>query len=116
MTKTVRPWGHYKVLETDEIFQLKKLVVEPGMRLSLQSHSYRSEHWFILSGTALVEIDTQSYLLETGDSIDVKAGSKHRIACSSLVPLVFIEVQTGTSFEEEYIIRYSDDFGRETKD
>ena len=112
MTEFPRPWGHYKVLETEEGFQLKKLVVEPGRRLSLQSHEFRAEHWFIISGSAISEIDGTQNILGPGDSVDVKAGSKHRISCTSLEPLVFIEVQTGSSFDEEDIVRYEDDFGR----
>ena len=111
MTEFPRPWGHYKVLETEEGFQLKKLVV-PGRRLSLQSHEFRAEHWFIISGSAISEIDGTQNILGPGDSVDVKAGSKHRISCTSLEPLVFIEVQTGSSFDEEDIVRYEDDFGR----
>lgn len=112
MTKSLRPWGHYKVLETEEKFQVKTLVVEPGKRLSLQSHVHRSEHWFIVSGSGTAEIDGTQYSLGPGDSIDVKAGFKHRISCTSREPLVFIEVQTGSSFDEEDIVRYEDDFGR----
>ena len=112
MTESLRPWGQYEVLKTEENFQLKKLLVRPGMRLSLQSHMYRSEHWFIVSGTAKVEIDGVKNNVGPGDSVDIKTGSKHRISCISTEPLIFIEVQTGSSFDEEDIVRYEDDFGR----
>jgi mannose-6-phosphate isomerase-like protein (cupin superfamily) len=115
MSSVDRPWGSFTILETEENFQIKKLVVAPGMRLSLQSHLFRSEHWFIVSGTAYVEVDGESRELEAGASIDVNVGAKHRISCRSVEPLVFIEVQTGISFNEEDIVRYSDDFGRDTK-
>jgi mannose-6-phosphate isomerase-like protein (cupin superfamily) len=107
-----RPWGNYTVLHTDEICQVKKLVVNPGKRISLQSHEFRAEHWFIVSGQGIAELDGKEVEMGPGDSIDVPISSKHRISCSSDGPLVFIEVQTGSSFSEDDITRYGDDFGR----
>jgi mannose-6-phosphate isomerase-like protein (cupin superfamily) len=107
-----RPWGNYTVLYTDEICQVKKIVVNPGKRISLQSHKYRAEHWFIVSGQGITEVDDQKVEVAPGDSIDVPIGSKHRISCRNAEPLVFIEVQTGSSFSEDDITRYEDDFGR----
>jgi mannose-6-phosphate isomerase-like protein (cupin superfamily) len=108
-----RPWGNYTVLHTDEKFQVKKLVVNPGKRISLQSHKFRAEHWFIVSGLGTAELDGSHIGVSPGDSIDVPIGSKHRISCGESGPLVFIEVQTGTSFSEDDIFRFEDDFGRE---
>jgi mannose-6-phosphate isomerase-like protein (cupin superfamily) len=107
-----RPWGNYTVLYTDETSQVKKLVVNPGKRISLQSHKFRAEHWFIVSGQGTAELDDREIEVSPGDSIDVPIGSKHRISSCESKPLVFIEVQTGTSFAEEDIVRYEDDFGR----
>jgi mannose-6-phosphate isomerase-like protein (cupin superfamily) len=107
-----RPWGNYTVLHTDGICLVKKLAVNPGKRISLQSHKFRSEHWFIVSGQGIVELDGVEMQVQSGDSVDVPIGSKHRISCSSAKPLVFIEVQTGSSFSEDDITRYEDDFGR----
>ncbi len=107
-----RPWGNYTVLYTDETCQVKKLVLNPGKRISLQSHEFRAEHWFIVSGQGTAELDYKELKVGPGDSIDVPIGTKHRIASNSSDPLVFVEVQTGTSFAEEDIVRYEDDFGR----
>jgi mannose-6-phosphate isomerase len=107
-----RPWGNYTVLYTDETCQVKKLVLNSGKRISLQSHEFRAEHWFIVSGQGTAELDYKEIEVGPGDSIDVPIGSKHRITNNSSDPLVFVEVQTGTSFAEEDIVRYEDDFGR----
>ena len=107
-----RPWGNYTTLHTGENYQVKKLIVNPGNRISLQSHKFRAEHWFIISGEAVVEVDFVRIVVGPGDSIDVPIGSKHRISSGKLEPLVFIEVQTGSSFAEDDIVRYADDFGR----
>jgi mannose-6-phosphate isomerase len=108
-----RPWGNYTVLYTDENCQVKKLVVHPEKRISLQSHKFRAEHWFIVSGQGIAELDDKEIAVGPGDSIDVPIGSKHRISCGKSGPLVFMEVQTGSSFSEEDIVRFEDDFGRE---
>lgn len=107
-----RPWGNYTVLHSESNCQVKKLVVHPGKRLSLQSHKFRAEHWFVVSGEGTADLDGAEIRLKAGDSIDIPIGAKHRIACSSATDLVFIEVQTGSSFAEEDIIRYEDDFNR----
>jgi mannose-6-phosphate isomerase-like protein (cupin superfamily) len=107
-----RPWGNYTVLYTDSTCQVKKLAVNPGMRLSLQSHQFRAEHWFIVSGQGIALLDNLEISVKPGDSIDVPIGAKHRISCTSESGLVFIEVQTGTSFDEADITRFSDDYGR----
>ena len=112
MTSENRPWGSYLVLGSEESFQIKKIHVQPGKRLSLQSHAFRAEHWFIVSGRGKAELNGIEVDLLPGDSLDIPIGSKHRIGCSSDSPLIFIEVQTGSSFDENDIVRYSDDFGR----
>ena len=107
-----RPWGNYTILHTDENCQVKKLIVNPGRRISLQSHEFRAEHWFIVSGQGIAELDGKEISVGPGDSIDVPIGSKHRISSTRVSPLVFIEVQTGSSFVEEDIVRYADDYNR----
>jgi mannose-6-phosphate isomerase len=107
-----RPWGNYTVLYSDETCQVKKLVVNPGKRISLQSHKFRAEHWFVVRGQGITQLDGAEIILNPGDSIDIPIESKHRISCNSEMDLVFIEVQTGSSFEEDDIVRYQDDFGR----
>jgi mannose-6-phosphate isomerase-like protein (cupin superfamily) len=74
-----RPWGNYIVLYVSEHCQVKKLVVHPGKRISLQSHKLRAEHWFIVSGQGTAELDNTMILMVPGDSIDVPIGSRHRI-------------------------------------
>ena len=107
-----RPWGNYAILYTDENCQVKKLFVNPGKRVSLQSHKFRAEHWFIVSGEGTAEVNGKEIPVGPGDSIDVPIGSKHRISSGEQGALIFIEVQTGSSFAEEDIVRYDDDFGR----
>jgi mannose-6-phosphate isomerase-like protein (cupin superfamily) len=112
MSRTDRPWGYYEILQTSPIFQIKKLVVYPGKRLSLQSHKFRSEHWFVISGSGSAEIESQKTNLTVGTSVDIKVGEKHRLSANSTEELTVIEVQTGTNFDEDDIKRYEDDFGR----
>ncbi len=109
-----RPWGNYTVLHTDEKCQVKKLVVNPEKRISLQSHKFRAEHWFIISGEGIAELNGENFALKPGDTVNIDIGVKHRISSRGESDLVVIEVQTGDSFSEEDITRYEDDFGRVT--
>jgi mannose-6-phosphate isomerase-like protein (cupin superfamily) len=108
-----RPWGSYTVLHTDESSQVKKLIINPGKRISLQSHELRAEHWFVVSGTGLVTLNTLEFELYEGNAVDIRIGEKHRIECISKEPLIFIEVQTGSKFDESDILRFEDDYQRE---
>ncbi len=112
MTFEKRPWGNFTVIHKEPTYQIKQLVVHPGMRISLQSHEFRAEHWFIVSGQGVVELDGAEIHLKSGGCIDVPIGIKHRITCAGDIDLVFVEIQTGTSFAEKDIVRYEDDFGR----
>jgi mannose-6-phosphate isomerase-like protein (cupin superfamily) len=112
MTTESRPWGRYTILDTKDDCQVKRIEVEPGKRLSLQSHQFRAEHWFIVAGTATAQVGESISQVTIGQAIDVLTGVKHRIANTSESLLVFIEVQTGSSFDEDDIVRYDDDFGR----
>ena len=108
-----RPWGNYTVLDDDEPdHKVKRMVVHPGKRLSYQRHSKRAEHWFIVSGEARVTLDGVDIELVAGQAIDIPQGSAHRIANEGSTDLVFVEVQHGTYFGEDDIVRLEDDFGR----
>jgi mannose-6-phosphate isomerase-like protein (cupin superfamily) len=108
-----RPWGSYTVLDDDAPdHKVKRLVVHPGKRLSYQRHAKRSEHWFIVTGQALVTLDGREIELAAGEAIDVPVKSAHRIANIGSTDLVFVEVQHGTYFGEDDIERLEDDFGR----
>ena len=109
-----RPWGNFTVLdETAFDHKVKRIVVDPHMRLSYQQHSKRAEHWFIVSGTAIVTLDGVEHEVSEGESIDIKLGQAHRCENRTDQPVVFIEVQHGSYFGEDDIVRLEDDFGRE---
>jgi mannose-6-phosphate isomerase-like protein (cupin superfamily) len=108
-----RPWGNYTVLDDDAPdHKVKRMVVYPGKRLSYQRHAKRAEHWFIVSGKARVTLDGAVIDLQPGEAIDIPQGSAHRIANEGSADLVFVEVQHGTYFGEDDIVRLEDDFGR----
>lgn len=107
-----RPWGYYQVLSDSPDHKVKRIVVYPGKRLSLQRHRHRSEHWTIVSGTALVTRDSQEIPLNVGESVDIHLGAIHRVFNPGGEALVFIEVQMGDYFGEGDIERLEDDFGR----
>jgi mannose-6-phosphate isomerase-like protein (cupin superfamily) len=108
-----RPWGTFTVLD-DECadHKVKRIVVAPGKRLSYQTHQRRAEHWFIVSGVATVTLDGEVFTLEPGQSVDIAIGQAHRCENQGTEDVVFIEVQTGTYFGEDDIVRLDDDFGR----
>ncbi|MBY0548772.1 MAG: phosphomannose isomerase type II C-terminal cupin domain [Candidatus Obscuribacterales bacterium] len=110
--RTDRPWGSFFILDETNGTKVKRLLVNPGQRLSLQSHKHRDEHWVVVRGIATVTLDDQIRECGYGEHVFVKRGTRHRIACTSSEPVEIIEVQTGDSFEEEDITRYSDDYGR----
>ncbi|MDP2736763.1 MAG: phosphomannose isomerase type II C-terminal cupin domain [bacterium] len=107
-----RPWGHYVVLADELDHKVKRIVVNPQKRLSYQSHQRRQEHWYIVSGLAIVTLDGQEITLTAGQSINIPLQAKHRISNQGDEDVVFIEVQTGSYFGEDDIERYDDDFGR----
>jgi mannose-6-phosphate isomerase len=107
-----RPWGRYEVLDDSAGHKVKRIVVAPKRRLSLQLHHFRSEHWFIVQGTGVATLGDEERALAAGDSIDVPVRTAHRIANTGDVDLVFIEVQHGESFGEDDIVRLQDDYGR----
>jgi phosphoglucomutase len=107
-----RPWGSYTSLEMSETYQVKRINVNPGARLSLQSHRRRAENWVVVSGEALVTVDDQKVVVKKGESIFVPQGARHRMENTRKEPLVLIEVQNGDYLGEDDIIRYEDDYGR----
>jgi len=92
--------------------KVKRIIVNPGKRLSYQKHFKRQEHWFVVSGEALVTLDGEKIPLKAGQSVDIPCQAAHRIANQGKDPLVFIETQTGSYFGEDDIVRLEDDYGR----
>ena len=107
-----RPWGSYTVLDDAPHSKVKRITVTPGERLSYQRHAHRAEHWFVVSGRAIVTLDGVEHEVVAGTSIDIPLRAAHRAANPGPDPLVFIEVQTGSSFDEDDIERLEDDHGR----
>ncbi len=107
-----RPWGGYSSILNGSRFQVKKLFVKPGKKLSLQKHHHRAEHWIVVSGTAQVEIDGKVTMLSENESIYLPLGCVHRLANPGKILLELIEVQTGSYLGEDDIIRIEDEFGR----
>ena len=107
-----RPWGKYYVLADEPNYKLKRIEVNPGQRLSYQYHHHRQEFWTIIEGEAVVVLNEIEHQLKYGESIHIPLGSKHRIENRSSEPVVFIEVQTGTYFGEDDIVRLDDDYER----
>lgn len=110
--KDHRPWGHFEILSKDEGYKVKKILVNPGAALSLQSHEHRSEHWVVVEGSAKVSVDGVEKNLSVGESIYVPVGAVHRLENPSSEPLLIIEVQTGAYLGEDDIKRYEDLYAR----
>ena len=111
--KDHRPWGWFESLVIGERFQVKRIMVHPGAALSLQSHHHRSEHWIVVEGTAKVTIDDTVKLVSENQSVYIPLGSVHRMENPGKVPMVLIEVQTGSYFGADDIIRYQDVYARD---
>jgi len=107
-----RPWGWFETLILADRFQVKRIHVHPGAALSLQSHVHRSEHWIVVAGTARVTVDDEVKLLSENQSVYIPLGAVHRMENPGKVPMVLIEVQTGTYLGEDDIIRYEDVYAR----
>jgi mannose-6-phosphate isomerase len=107
-----RPWGSYTVLEDDSTFKVKRIEVLPGKRLSYQKHSQRAEHWYVVQGTAKVTRDDKEIIVRTGEAVDIPIGAAHRVENPGDENLIFVEVQIGTYFGEDDIVRLQDDYGR----
>ncbi len=110
--KDHRPWGWFESLVVGDRFQVKRILVHPGASLSLQSHFHRSEHWIVVEGTARITVDDEVKLLTENESVYIPLGAVHRMENPGRVPMVLIEVQTGTYVGEDDIVRYEDVYAR----
>lgn len=107
-----RPWGYYQVYADEPDHKVKRIVVYPGKRLSLQRHQRRMEHWYVLEGEAVVTRGDEELHLKEGESVNIPRGAVHRVRNPGTKDMAFIEVQTGDYFGEDDIERLEDDFGR----
>lgn len=107
-----RPWGSWHVIDVSKGYKVKRIHVNPGARLSLQTHKYRSEHWVIIFGKATCTINDTTTTAGPGDSIDVPQGAEHRLGNEGPEELIIVEVQHGPYTGEDDITRIEDDFGR----
>jgi mannose-1-phosphate guanylyltransferase/mannose-1-phosphate guanylyltransferase/mannose-6-phosphate isomerase len=110
--RVYRPWGHYEGLIQGDRFQVKKIQVRPGHKLSLQKHFHRAEHWVVVNGTAVVQRDADSILLRENESVYLPLGCVHRLENPGMIPLTLIEVQSGAYLGEDDIVRFEDTYGR----
>ncbi len=110
--KVYRPWGFYDSIAANGRYQAKRIVVNPGARLSLQKHYHRAEHWVVVQGTGLVTRGEEELTLSVNESVYIPIGVKHRLENPGLIPLEIIEVQTGDYLGEDDIVRFDDQYGR----
>jgi mannose-1-phosphate guanylyltransferase/mannose-6-phosphate isomerase len=111
--RVYRPWGYYEILDGAGGFQVKRIMVKPGARLSLQTHSHRSEHWVVISGVGTVTCADKVLELQANQSTYIPIGAKHRLENCGSEPLMIIEVQCGDYISEDDIVRYEDQYGRQ---
>ncbi len=111
--KVYRPWGYYHCIEQGERHQTKRIVVNPGAKLSLQKHHHRAEHWIVVKGTAMVTRDDEKILLTENESTYIPLGVTHCLHNPGVIPLEIVEVQSGSYLGEDDIIRFQDDYGRQ---
>ncbi len=107
-----RPWGSWHVIDVADGYKIKRIHVNPGCRLSYQTHEHRSEHWVVVFGTATCTIDGETFLAGPGHTVDVPQGARHRLANEHSEELVIVEVQRGHYTGEDDITRLEDDYGR----
>ena len=108
-----KPWGSFEIIDEGEKYTVKKIIVHPGGKLSLQSHEHRSEHWLIASGVAEIIIGEKIYNLKENDNIFIPRGSKHRLANLGSDNLIVIEMWFGDKLDENDIKRYEDIYNRD---
>ncbi len=111
----IRPWGRYDVLLDSTECKVKRIEVDPQQRLSYQRHEHREEYWTIVKGEALVTLNEKDISLKEGEQIHIPLQANHRIANPTDTPLVFIEIQRGSYFGEDDIVRLDDDYNRISK-
>lgn len=110
--KVYRPWGYYDSIDFGSRFQVKRIVVKPGAKLSLQMHHHRAEHWIVVSGTAKVTKGTEEFLVSENQSTYIPLGVRHRLENPGAIDLEMIEVQSGSYLGEDDIVRFDDTYGR----
>lgn len=113
MESDERPWGNYLVLADEKTHKVKRITVYPNKKLSLQRHKYRQEHWYLLCGKAEVTLNDKKIILPVNQAIDIPYQAIHRISNIGDENVQFIEIQTGSSFDESDIERLEDDYGRQ---
>jgi mannose-1-phosphate guanylyltransferase/mannose-6-phosphate isomerase len=111
-SRVYRPWGFFEGLTLDERFQVKRIMVRPGHKLSLQKHFHRAEHWVVVHGSALVTRDKEELLVRENESVYLPLGCVHRLENPGRIPLTLIEVQSGAYLGEDDIVRFEDTYGR----
>lgn len=109
-----RPWGCYEAIDSSARFQVKRITVNPGASLSLQMHYHRAEHWIVVKGTAQITCGDNIFTLHENESTFIPIGTKHRLKNPGMIPLEIIEVQSGSYLGEDDIVRFEDDYQRET--
>jgi mannose-1-phosphate guanylyltransferase/mannose-6-phosphate isomerase len=107
-----RPWGCYDLIGEGSRYQVKRITVKPGASLSLQMHYHRTEHWVVVSGTAIVQIGESQQVVSENQSVFIPIAKKHRLQNPGKLPLELIEVQSGSYLGEDDIVRFEDQFGR----
>ena len=107
-----RPWGKYDSVDKGERFQVKRITVNPGAKLSVQMHHHRAEHWIIVSGTAKITLDDKTFMLSENQSTYIPIGVVHALENPGKLPLEMIEVQSGSYLGEDDIVRFEDKYGR----
>ncbi len=107
-----RPWGTWEVLDGDDNFCVKRIMVKPQGKLSLQLHHHRGEHWIIVKGEAVVTLGEKLINVKADDAVYIPVETKHRIENKSSEPVEFIEIQTGDNLDENDIVRFEDIYGR----
>ena len=110
--KETRPWGTFEVLLDSKNYKVKRIIVEPGQKLSYQYHNHREEYWVCVQGFGLLTLDDNQFDFKVGQTVYIKLQQKHRIHNSGNTQLVFIETQLGEKCEEDDIVRIEDDYQR----
>jgi mannose-1-phosphate guanylyltransferase/mannose-6-phosphate isomerase len=113
--RVYRPWGNYEGIDCGQRYQVKRLTVNPGAKLSLQMHHHRAEHWIVVTGTARVTRGEEEFILSENESTYIPLGTNHRLENPGTIPLEIIEVQSGSYLGEDDIVRFEDVYNR-TKD
>ena len=112
METDIRPWGHYEVLLDETNYKVKRITVNPGERLSYQYHVHRQESWVGVQGVGVLTLDGYEYPMRPGTELHIPYHTPHMIENPGEEPLIFIEIQTGTYFGEDDIVRLHDNYGR----